>query len=176
MAVKERVMAPPTEFIPMQFVVDVEIREASPGIGLRIGDVGRGQVAINDRTFILKQITHQIVRGWPEVPDNVWAAQDGFYRIDWSEYEQVRFFKGVIPMADIAFGSVRDGNWIPLPAPVTLPGNQTLHLAIQNEANRDGTFLPKWQNMIVEVIFHGIQKRGSISQTSGPGPAPELEP
>lgn len=168
-AMEQRVTADPTRFIPMQFCVDVEIREASAGAGLVIGDTGRGQVAINDRTFLLRQITHQIVAHTPN--ENIYQQQDGLYRIDWSEYEQVRFFKGVIPMADVAFGSVRDGNWIWLKAPVTLPGNQTLHVTVINEAIRPAPV----ETMTVEIIFHGLQERGSISQTGGPQSSPGLD-
>jgi hypothetical protein len=160
-ALEQRVIADPTKWIPMAFPVQVEIREQQAGVNVQPGDQGRGQVAINDRTFLLRYITHQIIARTPD--QNIYQQQDGLYRIDWSEYEQVRFYKGSIPMADIMFGSVRDGNWIWLPAPVTLPGNQTLHVNVINEAIRT---IPQ---MEIQVIFHGLQHRGSISQTGGPG-------
>jgi len=146
--------ADPRKYLPMQFSVDVQIDAANGALGLMPGDTGRGQVAINDRPFLLAWITHQIV--WAaDLPDNLWQAQDGMYRIDWSEYEQIRFFKGSIPLADIAFGSVRTGIWIPFPAPVPLPGNQTLHVAISNALARGAD----WDRLTVQVIFHGFQER-----------------
>lgn len=145
---EEKKLPPLTDFVPMKFTVDVEIEAA-------IGSLGRGQVQINDRPFVLKKITHQIIAHEPN--QNVYQQQDGLYRIDWSEYEQVRFWKGSIPLADAAYGSIRDGRWQPLDAPVTLPGGQTLHVQILNEAAR----LEKFQ---VQVIFHGIQRLGSLTQ------------
>lgn len=151
---EEKKLPPLTDFIPMKFSVDVTLEK-------EIGSVGKGQVQINDRPFVLKKITHQIIAHTPN--QNVYQQQDGLYRIDWSEYEQVRFWKGSIPMADAAYGSIRDGHWIPLDAPVTLPGGQTLHVQILNEANRD-------EKIQVQIIFHGIQRLGSLSQATTVGP------
>lgn len=159
-ALEQRVISDPTQWIPMIFVVDVEINEREPGVFLQPGDSGKGQVAINDRPFLLRQITHQIISRTPN--ENIYQQQDGIYRIDWSEYEQVRFYKGAIPMADAIYGSVRDGNWIWLKSPVTLPGNQTLHVTVINEAVRNLVY-----KMTVQVAFHGLQHKGSISQTGG---------
>ena len=141
-----------SQFVPMQFVVDVSIDGAD-------GSEGRGQVAINDRPFILQYITHQIIPGALNGADDVtgWLYQDGLYRLDWSLYEQARFWKGVPPMADAAYGSIRDGNWIRFPAPVSLPGNETLHVTIRNEVERQ-------EPWYVQVIFHGIQRGGQMSQ------------
>jgi len=140
-----------SDFVPMQFVVDVAIDAAD-------GSEGRGQVAINDRPFVLEMITHQIIPGAIlEPPANGWVYQDGLYRLDWSLYEQARFWKGTPPMADAAYGSIRDGNWIPLRAPVSLPGNETLHVTIRNEVERQ-------EPWYVQVIFHGIQEGGQRSQ------------
>lgn len=150
-ALEQRVIGDPNDYIPMQFSVDVEVRERSPGANLVAGDNGKGQVAINDRQFILRQITHQIKVATPGIDINI--AQDGLYRLDWSEYEQVRYYKGAIPLADTAYGSIRDGNWIWLKAPVILPGNQTLHVVIINEAPRAQA------TMTVQVIFHGLQHK-----------------
>ncbi|NIO08877.1 MAG: hypothetical protein GTO40_13025, partial [Deltaproteobacteria bacterium] len=115
----------------MQFITEVEIGE-------HLGDEGRGQVSINDRPFILEWITHQIVPAELDQSQNVsgWFYQDGLYQLDWSLYEQARFWKGVPPMADAGFGSIRDGTWKKLPAPVSLPGNETLHCRIINRVER----------------------------------------
>lgn len=172
-AQEQRVVAAPTKWIPMKFTVDIEIRATEPNTPLVPGDNGKGQVSINDRPFLLRQITHQIIARTPD--QNIYQQQDGIYRIDWSEYEQVRFYKGAIPMADIAYGSVRDGNWIWLKAPVTLPGNQTLHAVIVNEAFRPAPPPDEFATMSFQVIFHGLQARGSISQTGGPEPSPGLD-
>lgn len=166
-ALEQRIIADPNDYIPMKFSVDVEIRERTPGANLVPGDQGRGQVAINDRQFILRQLTHQII---PTVVGvNVNVSQDGIYRLDWSEYEQVRYYKGAIPMADIAYGSVRDGNWIPLKAPVVLPGNQTLHVVVINEATRA---IPLMQ---VQVIFHGLQHKTARTRLGEPTTPRNLE-
>lgn len=140
------------QFIPMQFIVDVRVPET-------LGGEARGQIAINDRPFILQMISHQIIPSLIQGDHDVtgWWYQDGIYRLDWSLYEQARFWKGVPPMADAGFGSVRHGNWIKLPAPVSLSGNQTLHVRIINQvARQEGYF--------VQTIFHGIQKSGAMSQ------------
>jgi hypothetical protein len=139
-------------FVPMQFIANVDIGETA-------GDEGRGQVAINDRPFILQAITHQKIPTALDLNHDVtgWAYQDGLYTLDWSLYEQARFWKGVPPMADAGFGSIRDGNWIQLPAPVSLPGNETLHVRIVNQVDRQAEFT-------VQVIWHGIQRGGQMSQ------------
>jgi hypothetical protein len=166
---KQKEYADPTKYMPMQFVVDVEIDAANTALGLLPGDSGRGQVMINDRPFLITQITHQ--RIWPAaMPDTLWGTQDGGYRIDWSEYEQIRFWKGAIPLADIAFGSVRDGNWIPFPAPIPLPGKQTLHVTVTNALARGAP--PAVTTMYVEIIFHGLQAR---TKTIEGAVSPELE-
>lgn len=139
-------------FVPMQFITEVEVPET-------VGGEGRGQVAINDRPFILQKITHQIIPSAliAEADVTGWAYQDGLYTLDWSLYEQARFWKGVPPMADAGTGSIRHGNWIELPAPVSLPGNETLHVIIRNQVLRQEAFK-------VQVIWHGIQRGGQMSQ------------
>lgn len=141
-----------SDYVPMQFVVDVQVEDTN-------GAEGRGQVAINDRPFILQSIRHQIIPAAISEAADVtgWAYQDGLYRLDWSLYEQARFWKGVPPMADAAYGSIRDGNWLPLRAPVSLPGNETLHVTIRNAVARQAAFT-------VQVIFDGIQRGGQRSQ------------
>lgn len=141
-----------SNFVPMKFSVNVAVAETQ-------GAEGRGQVAINDRPFVLQKITHQIVPGAIIEEDDVtgWRYQDGLYTLDWSLYEQARFWKGIPMMADAAYGSIRDGNWIPLTAPVALSGNQTLHVIIRNIVARQNPFY-------VQVIWHGIQRAGARSQ------------
>jgi len=141
-----------SKFIPMQFIVDVRVPEI-------FGGEARGQIAINDRPFILQWISHQIIPSVIDTNHDVsgWFYQDGIYRLDWSLYEQARFWKGVPPMADAGFGSIRHGRWQKLPAPVSLAGNQTLHVRIINQVARQ-------EGYYVQVIFHGIQKSGAMSQ------------
>lgn len=140
-------------FIPMQFITDVDIPKES-------GAQGQSQVAINDRPFIIHFVKHQIIAELAPFADKDitgWFYQDGLYRLNWSLYEQARYFKGVPPMADLAFGSIRDGNWQRLRAPVSLPGNETLNVTITNEVVRPADFR-------VQVIWDGIQEGGSQSQ------------
>jgi len=131
----------PSDLRPQIFSIDIEV-------GKEKGQEGRGQIAINDRPYLIKRITHQIVSTDPNV--SVQESQDGLYRIDWSLYEQVRFWKGSPPMADAAYGSIRHGVWRDLMVPVPLSGNQTLHVYITNEATRT-------ENFIVNVQFHGAE-------------------
>ncbi len=139
-------------FVPMQFVVDVDV-------ALEFGAEGRGQVSVNDRPFVLQWLSHQIIPSDVDNGQDVtgWFYQDGLYSLDWSLYEQARFWKGVPPMADSAFGSIRDGNWRRLPAPVSLTGNETLNVVIRNQVAREAAFK-------IQVIFHGIQRGGNMSQ------------
>lgn len=130
------------KYIPMIFGVDVLV-------GLNNGDTQAGQISINDKPFILRGIRHQIIQGGVPIP---FLQQDGLYRIDWSLYEQLRFWKGATPFADVAFGSVRHGIWRDLDAPVSLPGNETLHVEIQNGIGRPAPFQ-------VQVLFCGIQAK-----------------
>lgn len=136
----------------MKFVIDVNIP-------LEFGAEGRGQVSINDRPFVLEYLSHQIIPAALDQNQDVtgWFYQDGLYSLDWSLYEQARFWKGVPPMADAAFGSIRDGNWKKLRAPVSLVGNETLNVVIRNQVLREAAFK-------VQVIFHGIQRGGNMSQ------------
>lgn len=148
-----------SNYIPMQFPVNITT-------GQNIGDEGRGQVALNDRPFLVQFITHQIkipaLPGPQEASLQLWQVQDGMYTLDWSLYEQSRFWKGTPPIADSGFGSVRTGEWIALPAPVSCAGNETLHVTIRNLVLRPANFA-------VQVIFHGIQELGSITQTKPMG-------
>jgi hypothetical protein len=137
-------------FVPMQFTVNIDVPAA-------FGSEARGQVAINDRPFILEFITHQIVPEVLEPDSQAIFVQDGLYTLDWSLFEQARFWKGVPPMADTGYGSIRHGVWIKLPAPVSLPGNETLHVIVRNMFPREDPFR-------IQVIFHGIQRGGSLSQ------------
>lgn len=154
-------------FVPMQFIVNIDIPAQEPAVG---GE-GRNQIALNDRPFILQQITHAIItpKQNPQdfldlIPVTDTYYQDGFYTLDWSLYEQSRFFKGPPAMADAGFGSVRNGNWIQLPAPLSLPGNETLHVVIRNLRDRSSEFQSFFT---VQVIFHGIQRGGSQANLVG---------
>ena len=119
------------------FSVDIEVPR-------EIGDRGQGQIAINDRPYIVQKITHQMILT-ATVPD-----QDGLYRIDWSLYQQRRFWKGSVPLADSAFGSVRHGIWQPLTSPLFLEANKTLHVTVENAATRTDPY-------VVQVLFHGVE-------------------
>ena len=130
------------KFIPMIFGVDVQV-------GPNNGDAQAGQISINDKPFILRGIRHQIIAGGIPIP---FLQQDGLYRIDWSLYEQLRFWKGATPFADVAFGSVRTGIWKDLDAPVSLPGNETLHVEVQNGIARPAAFQ-------VQILFCGLQAK-----------------
>lgn len=139
-------------FVPMEFVIDVDVPQA-------FGGDGRGEVSINDRPFVLEWLSHQIIPAELNANQDVtgWFYQDGLYSLDWSLYEQARFWKGVPPMADAAYGSIRTGIWKKLPAPVSLTGNETLNVIIRNRVARQEDFQ-------VQVIFHGIQRGGNMSQ------------
>lgn len=141
-----------SDFVPMQFIINVDLP-------LAFGAEGRGQVSVNDRPFVLQWLTHQIIPSALDQNQDVtgWFYQDGLYSLDWSLYEQARFWKGTPPMADAAFGSIRDGNWKRLPAPVSLVGNETLNVVIRNQVLREA-------DIKLQVIFHGIQRGGNMSQ------------
>jgi len=140
----------PLDFIPMELVIDIELPAT-------IGQQGKGAIQLNDRAMVVEYVKHGIIpddtfledpgTSYPPPPAEV---QDGYYRIDWSLYEQYRFFKGATPLADIAYGNARFGNWKKLDCPVELPGNQTLHVAVQNVITRPNP-------IIVQVIFSGYQ-------------------
>jgi hypothetical protein len=136
------------KFRPISFQVDVEV----PG---DYGLIGKGQIAVNDRPVIIRSLTHQIAaNGWPYFLQaiSLFNMQDGLYRIDWSLYETQKFFKGNIPMADAAHGSIRHGVFKPLEAPVFLAGNQTLHVAVQNMTG------PRGAPFTVHIIWHGLER------------------
>jgi len=128
------------KFIPMSFGVNILVQP-------NLGDAQKGQVAINDKPFILKGVRHQIIEGGIPIP---FIQQDGLYSIDWSLYEQLRFWKGATPYADVMFGSVRNGIWKDLDAPVALPGNETLHVEVQNGLARPAP-------ITVQILFVGLQ-------------------
>lgn len=139
-------------FIPMMFPVTVNLAK-------ELGGEGRATIPINDRPFILQWLTHQIIPNVLRPADDItgWAYQDGLYTIDWSLFEQSRFWKGDPPMADAAFGSIKTGKWIGLPAPVSMPGNENLNVILRNQVLRE-------EDIKVHVIFHGIQRGGSQTQ------------
>lgn len=127
---------------PQIFTVDIQIEKD-------LGQRGAGQIALNDRPFTLRLITHQIVSNLPP-SRSVQEEQDGGYRLDWSIFQQHRFWKGVPPMADAAYGSIRHGIWKPLEVPLVIPGSETLHVELINTRPRDDPF-------VVEIQFHGIE-------------------
>lgn len=149
-----------TDMISMMLSVFVEVPAT-------FGAIGSASIPLNDRPFILTGVRHQIVtyRDPLAVPPITtgWFLQDGFYTLDWSLYEQARYWKGAPPMADVAFGSVKSGVWIPLPAPISMPGNDTLNVNIRNMLDRTSYT----QKFTVNVIFDGVQKGGSVSQAQG---------
>lgn len=121
--------------------------------GLNVDDVIAGQVPLNNRAFVLTRITHQqITDGINAIP-----ANDDLYTIDWSIYEQVRFYKGSIPMAASGYGSVRHGIWQDLECPVAIRGNETLHIRVQNRVQRVTTW-------VVQLMFKGVErvKKGDL--------------
>lgn len=137
------------DFEPQIFTVDVRFEHTR-------GSGGENSVSTNDRPFIIQKITHQLVNPQPDAtnPDvSIQALQDGLYRINWSLYNQKRYFQGPVPMADAAFGSVRHGVWIPLPVPVAIEKNRTLKVNITNELERD----PAVRAYTVQVQFHGLE-------------------
>lgn len=134
-----------TNYRDMKYNVDIEI-------GANAGDEDTGQIAINDRPFIIQRITHQIVDAG--VPFFL-LLQDGLYRIDWSLYETKRFWKGSMPAALAAYGNARTGIWLDLPSPVSVVGNETIHVAVQNMVNRG-------EPITVHVEFQGIEQIGKV--------------
>ena len=118
---------------PMIFTVDVYF-------GNEIGNHGENDVSINDRPFIIQEVHHQLINPIDDIANppvtSVQEMQDGLYRINWSLFNQRRFFQGPVPMADAAFGSIRHGRWIPLKVPVALEGNKTLNVEITNGVTR----------------------------------------
>lgn len=137
------------DFKPMIFDVDVRI-------GRLIGDKGSNSVSINDKPFIIQWITHQIKDPYQPDPDpnfSVQQQQDGLYRIDWSLYQQERYWQGTPPMADTAFGSVRHGRWIRLPAPVALEKNRTINVDVTNEKFRHASK----DEYTIHIEFHGLE-------------------
>lgn len=137
------------DFQPMIFTVDVRFGQTK-------GDQGTGSVSINDRPFIIQKITHQLINPTRDGTDpnmSVQALQDGLYRINWSLYNQVRYFQGPVPMADTAFGSIRHGIFYDLPVPVALEKNRTLNVEVTNEVDRD----PLVKAYQLHIEFQGIE-------------------
>ena len=134
------------KFSPIIYPVNITVGENE-------GDEGKGQVALTDRPFTLIRIKHQIVKSGERDPVGATRiTQDGLYKIDWSLYETKRFWKGSMPMADVAYGSVRHGIFYDLKAPVTIQGNETLHVSILN------AWGPREDEFIVQVLFEGVER------------------
>ncbi len=132
------------DFRPMIFDTFVEMEKED-------GYVGKNAVPINDKPFILEMVTHQITK--PIVFDAVYGyaeEQNGLYTIDWSLYNQDRYWQGDPPMADAAFGSVRHGIWIPLRAPIALEKNRTINVAVGNVGLKRTDYQ-------VQILFHGVE-------------------
>ena len=135
-------MADDLNYRPIDYLVECVV-------GPNDGDVGKGQVAINDRPCLLERLEHVIVKTGLIYPNQ--APQDGLYRIDFSLYETTRFYKGAIPMAD-TFGSVRTGIWVPFAAPIAIAGNETLHVTVIN------MWGPRPAPFTVHVLFKGVER------------------
>lgn len=122
-------------------------------VGPNVGDEGRGAVPLTDRPFVLVRIKHQIVASGERDPIGVTrVTQDGLYYIDWSLYETKRFWKGHMPIADAAFGSVRHGIFYDLKSPVILRGNETINVGVLN------AWGPRDDEFTVQVIFEGVER------------------
>lgn len=125
----------------------VEMNVGAIGQNTPEGTIGEADIRINDRTFILQQIRHEIAfsdQGFAQI-------QDGRYRIDWSKSDQKTFFKGPVPMADSMFGSIRHGIWSPLMKPETIDPSDTLNVRTINAVARPSGF-------VLQVQFVGIEK------------------
>ena len=125
-------------------------------MGNKKGDKGANSVSINDKPFIIKFLTHQIID--PVIPDNtdpnsVQQQQDGLYRIDFSLYQQERYWQGTPPMADAAYGSVRHGIWNQLCVPLAIEKNRTLNVDVTNEMDRDVSK----DKYTIHIQFHGLE-------------------
>jgi len=117
-------------------------------VGADAGDENSGQVAINDRPFLIQRITHRIIAAG--VPFFL-ILQDNLYGIDWSLYEQKRFWKGAYPNAAGAFGNAMTGIFLDLSSPVAVIGNETIHAGVQNQVDRGAP-------ITVQIQFHGIEQ------------------
>ncbi len=115
------------------------------------GAVGKNAVPINDRPFVLELVTHQITGPTTYDANHGYDEnQNGYYTIDWSLYNQDRYWQGDPPMADAAFGSVRTGIWIPLRAPIALEKSRTLNVSVGNVGLKRADYK-------VMIIFHGVE-------------------
>lgn len=126
------------------FTVDVVVPWAA-------GGKGSGSEAINDKPYIITHLTHQIIKT-VDLSESVEIVQHGLYRIDFSLYQQERFWQGSPPMADAAYGSVRHGVWQKFPVPVALEKNRTLNVDIYNV--QDQIVHADYE---VQVQFHGFE-------------------
>lgn len=123
-------------------IVEVELAD---------GATGKNAVPINDKPFVLEKVTHQIMGPFVFDATHGYAEeQNGLYTIDWSLYNQDRYWQGDPPMADAAFGSVRHGIWIPLAAPIALEKNRTINVVVGNVGL-------KLRDYKVQVLFHGVE-------------------
>ena len=146
------------DFQPMIFSVDITT-------GTLAGSSGENSVAVNDRPFIIKEIHHQIINPVRQINDppdtSVQVMQDGLYRINWSLYNQRRYFQGAVPLADTAFGSVRHGVWIPLPVPIPIDKNRTINVEVTNAIDRAD---PLVKSYFFHVEFHGLEDLRGVTR------------
>lgn len=131
-------------FRKIMFTVDVEVP-------WQAGEKGRGSEAINDKPYIITYLTHQIIHT-VDLAESVQIVQHGLYRIDFSLYQQERFWQGTPPMADAAYGSIRHGIWKKFEVPVALEKNRTLNVEITNV--QDQIVHAAYE---VQVQFHGFE-------------------
>lgn len=115
------------------------------------GEKGSGSEAINDKPFIITHLTHQIV-ATVDLAESVQIVQHGLYRIDFSLYQQERFWQGSPPMADAAYGSIRHGIWDKFDVPLALEKNRTLNVEIYNVQDQI-----LHEDYTVQVQFHGFE-------------------
>lgn len=152
------------KFRPQEFVVDVTLPRNR-------GDWVDASVSLNDRFFVLQMIrhiitydysyaTHRLGYAAPPAELRSWK-QDGLYRLDWSVFNQLRFFKGSVPCA-LELGSAETGIWVPLSAPVVLPPSQTLNLRVTNLVDRIGDGGPppigKDMGIDIQIVFSGVER------------------
>lgn len=123
---------------PEDYKVDITL----PGTP---GEKASATFVINRSDFAFWQISHCVVGDDGTDPEQ--------YLIDWSEQNEIRYYKGTSPIHAKIFGSVSHGLWKQYDPPIKLALNTTVYVELTNAYAASGS------ERKIQVIFTGAEAK-----------------
>lgn len=123
---------------PNEYLVNITL----PGTP---GEKASATFVVNRSDFAVWRISHCVVG------DD--GTDEQQYLLDWSEQNEVRYYKGATPPHSLLFGSVRHGIWKEYDPPIKLELNTTVFVELTNAYPGTGS------ERQIQVLFTGAETR-----------------